>query len=104
MSAVIILMFLGLVAASPNPDPISLFDKLDVLDTENSGQRSGMSEIENVLMDQGVALAEVTFDSATAKNKCMAYELCMFGADQDVELKPAFLAFQVIRVKIRNEI
>ena len=91
-------MFFGLVAANPNPDPVRLFDKLDMLDTENSGQRSGMSEIENVLMDQGVALAEVTFDSTSAKNKCMAYELCMFGANQDVELKPAFLAFQVILI------
>ena len=95
MTSAIILMFLGLVAANPSPDPVTLFEKLDVLDMASTGQRSGMSEIENVLTDQGVALAEATFDSTFSKNKCMAYELCKFGANDETEFKPAFMAFQV---------
>merc|ERR1711971_555424 len=86
-------LILALVAsAAAIPDPISLFETIDSLKVE--GRCSGPA-LKDILQDQGVALAEETFDSSLSKSKCMAYELCMYGAEEvkDVEFTPAISAF-----------
>ena len=94
-------VFLTLLAsAAANPDPIKLFETISApeLDIQSSaGLRSeAASGIRSVLMDQGVALAETTFDSSLEKSRCMARELCKFGANRDTEFAPAVSAFTVI--------
>ena len=88
-------LILVLVAsASAIPDPIGLFETIDSLEAEGRGSGPALKDI---LQDQGVALAEETFDSSLSKSQCMAYELCMYGANapevQDTELTPAISAF-----------
>merc|ERR1711945_31211 len=62
---------------------------------EAEGRGSGPA-LKDILQDQGVALAEETFDSSLSKSQCMAYELCNFGANapeaQDPEYTPAMNA------------
>ena len=55
---------------------------------------SGLGEIKDILVDQGVSLAETTFDRTLEQSRCMAYELCRFGANNDVEFGPAVAAFK----------
>ena len=86
-------LILALVAsAAAIPDPIGLFETIDSLEAEGRGSGPALKDI---LQDQGVALAEETFDSSLSKSKCMAYELCMYGAEEvkDVEFTPAISAF-----------
>merc|ERR1712154_295514 len=85
-------LILALVASAVAvPDPVRLFETIDTLET--SARSTGVG-IRTVLQDQGVALAEETFDSTLNKSKCMAFELCMHGADEmmDAETAPAISA------------
>ena len=93
-------VFLALLtSAAANPDPIKLFETISApeLDIQSSaGLRSeAASGIRSVLMDQGVALAETPFDSSLEKSRCMARELCKFGANRETEFAPAVAAFTV---------
>ena len=94
-------VFLALLAsAAANPDPIKLFETISApeLDIQSSAgiRTEAASGIRSVLMDQGVALAETTFDSSLEKSRCMARELCKFGANRDTEFAPAVSAFTVL--------
>ena len=101
-------VFLALLAAvAAHPDPVQLFETINApeLDLQSSaGLRSeSVSGIRSVLMDQGVALAETTFDSSLEKSRCMARELCKFGANRDTEFAPAVSAFTVLS-QVRPEV
>ena len=93
-------IFLTLLAsAAANPDPVKLFETITAPELDNvltAGVRSDAGGgIRSVLMDQGVALAETTFDSSLDKSRCMARELCKFGANRETEFAPAVAAFTV---------
>ena len=83
--------------ASAIPDPVKLFETVQSPELQLISSRSDVASIKSVLQDQGVALAETTFDLNLAKSKCMALELCRFGADsnQDMQFAPALTAFTV---------
>ena len=94
-------VFIALIAsAAANPDPIKLFETISApeLDIQSSAgiRTDAATGIRSVLMDQGVALAETTFDSSLEKSRCMARELCKFGANRDTEFAPAVSAFTVL--------
>ena len=93
---IIMLMLLTLIAsAAAVPDPVRLFETINDPSLQGMG-RSSVVEIKDVLMDQGVLLAESTFDSTLSKTKCMSYELCRFGANKEMQFGPAVAAFKVI--------
>ena len=79
-TATIMLLLLSMFAlAAANPDPVKLFEKIAMPEQELG--RSDFDSIKSVLQDQGVVLAEATFDSSLGKTRCMARELCKFGAE-----------------------
>lgn len=88
-----------LASAAAIPEPVKLFESITAPELDNvltAGVRSDAGGgIRSVLMDQGVALAETTFDSSLAKSRCMARELCKFGANKETEFAPAVAAFTV---------
>merc|ERR1711862_842619 len=78
----IIAIFLGLLSlTAAHPDPATLFETI-VMPNEMEG-RSAPENIKDVLMDQGILLAEETFDSSLTKSTCLARELCQFGAKEE---------------------
>ena len=88
-------LILALISsAAALPDPVTLFETINDPSLQISGARSGLGEIKDILVDQGVALAETTFDRTLEQSRCMAYELCRFGANNDVEFGPAVSAFK----------
>ena len=94
MTATALALAVLAASAAALPDPVTLFETVPGLAAPEG--REAAVGIKNVLQDQGVALAEATFDSTLAKSKCMAFELCRYGADQDdSEFAPAVSAFTV---------
>merc|ERR1711997_470589 len=81
----IFLALLSLTAA--HPDPATLFETIPMLDKEPVG-RYAPENIQDVLKDQGILLAEATFDSTLAKSSCLARELCQFGAKEEARFSP----------------
>ena len=81
--------------ASAIPDPVRLFETVQSPELESVASRSDVASIKNVLQDQGVALAEATFDSGLTKSRCMALELCRYGANNEMQFGPALTAFTV---------
>ena len=75
-------LFLTLFAlAAAKPDPATLFETIE-MPNPDVGARSDLNDIQNVLQEQGIILAEATFDSTLAKSACLARELCQFGAGE----------------------
>merc|ERR1712165_483093 len=65
----IFLALLSLTAA--HPDPATLFETIPILDKGPEGLNAP-GNIQDVLKDQGILLAEETFDSTLAKSSCLA--------------------------------
>ena len=80
MMIALFLAFLSLAAA--HPDPATLFETIPMREKEPQG-RNAPENIQDVLKDQGILLAEETFDSSLAKSTCLARELCQFGAKEE---------------------
>ena len=93
----ILLALLSLTAA--HPDPATLFETIPMLDKEPVG-RYAPENIQDVLKDQGILLAEETFDSTLAKSSCLARELCNFGAKEEAR----FSVMQAGKITIGNAI
>ena len=95
----IFLALLSLTAA--HPDPATLFETIPILDKGPEG-RNAPGNIQDVLKDQGILLAEETFDSTLAKSSCLARELCQFGAKE--EARYSMLGFKTGQITIGNAI
>ena len=79
------LTLLTLTAA--HPDPATLFETIEMPEQDIAG-RSAIDGIQNVLQEQGIVLAEATFDSTLAKSSCLAREMCQFGANEEARFNP----------------
>ena len=85
--------------ATAVPDPVRLFEAVQSPELESvAGSRSDVAGIKTVLQDQGVALAETTFESGLTKSRCMALELCRYGANNEMQFGPALTAFTVSNI------
>merc|ERR1712136_521425 len=62
-----IALFLALLSlAAAHPDPATLFETIPIREKEPQG-RNAPENIQDVLKDQGILLAEETFDSTLAR-------------------------------------
>merc|ERR1711893_39761 len=100
------ILFSILAVTSALPDPATLFESIAMPEPRGVEEQG----IQGILQDQGVNLAEATFDATLARSACLARELCAYGAgekarrnvNEDISVEEAMDTFTVFLSKIKN--